>query len=77
MSRLPNKLLRFIVWCSARKEDRDDALVTFDEGFEKTKTRFGRAYAHWWSVSQTFRSIPYWVLLKLAGIGATIWAMVT
>lgn len=77
MARLPCKTLRFLVWISASREHRDDALITYDEVFDDTYTRFGPVYAHWWSVNQAIRSLPYGLVITVAKVATTIAAIVS
>jgi hypothetical protein len=73
----PFKIVRFLVWASAGREYREDALVAFDEGFEQAYSDFGPVYAHCWSVSQAVRSFPYGLIITLIKFGATIAALVS
>lgn len=59
MARVPTKLVRFLVWCSASSENRADAVNAFLELFEEVYDEFGPAYAHVWSVGQALKSLPY------------------
>lgn len=77
MARLPHKIFRFLVWASAEREYKDDALVAFDEGFEQAYSDFGPIYAHCWSFSQAIRSFPYGLIITLIKFGATIAALVS
>jgi len=77
MARVPLKIIRFLVWASASSEQRDDALTTFDELFENAYDEFGPVYAHWWSLSQGLRSLPYGLIVFLMKLGTSIWAMVS
>ena len=72
MARSPLKLLRFLVWVSTSDDNRVDALTAFDELFEQTAQRFGIVYAHWWSISQALRSLPYGLIVALLKLAATI-----
>nr|KPN22647.1 hypothetical protein KS05_32325 [Rhizobium brockwellii] len=77
MARQPHKIVRFLVWSSASREYKEDALIAFDEAFEQVYFSFGPIYAHWWSVSQAIRSLPYGMIITLAKVGTTIAALVS
>lgn len=77
MARSPFKIVRFLVWVSAGREYKEDALIALDEGFEEAYASFGPFYAHCWSISQAVRSLPYGLLITMAKFGATIAALVS
>ena len=74
MARLPFKIVRFLVWCAADSTNRDDALTALDERFVQVYDEYGPAYAHWWSLSQALRSMPYGFIANLLRLALIIWA---
>ncbi len=74
MARLPYKIVRFLVWITADREHRDDLLVAFDERFDELYEAFGPAYAHWWSVSQALRSLPYGLIARMIRWALLLWS---
>jgi hypothetical protein len=77
MARLPYKFVRFLVWSSASREYKEDALIALDEGFEQACIRFGPIYAHWWSISQAIRSIPYGFIAIAFRVGKGLFALMS
>jgi hypothetical protein len=77
MARLPSKIVRFLVWSSASREQKDDVLIAMDELFGKAYEKFGPVYAHSWSVSQAVRSLPYGALGAVVKFGSMIRKLVT
>lgn len=75
MARLPFKIVRFLVWCTADREYRNDLLVTFDECFSELYAEFGPLYAHCWSVSQAFRSLPYGFIARIVRWTLLLWSL--
>lgn len=68
--RSPPKLARFLIWCVAGKDNREDILVTFDEMFDQAVDKFGMSYAYAFAWQQAIRSFPYsaaTVTLKIVG----------
>jgi hypothetical protein len=77
MARKPSKPVRFLVYISTSREFADDALVAFDERFEEIYDEFGSAYAHWWSISQGCRSLPYGAVASMIRVGIIIYRLIS
>ncbi|MBA1139358.1 hypothetical protein [Mesorhizobium neociceri] len=75
MARVPSKIVRFLVWCTADSGNRNDIVNTLDERFGELYDEFGPAYAHFWSFSQALRSLPYGLIVNILQIAVTIWAI--
>ena len=75
MARRANKVIRYIVWCTADREYRNDLIAAFEERFEEVYNEFGAGYAHWWSVSQAIRSMPYGLIAKAVRWALFIWSL--
>lgn len=58
----PPKVARFLVWCSATPENREDILIAFDEMHSLTAAQFGERYARAYSTWQGVRSLPFGVV---------------
>ncbi|WP_294302747.1 hypothetical protein [uncultured Sphingomonas sp.] len=64
--REPPKYMQYLIWSSFG----EDALITFEENFERAVSRFGYKAAWIWGLRQCLRIVPHklWALiLKIAG----------
>lgn len=69
--RPPPKIARFLVWCSAKGEYREDILIAFDEMHFRTAEQFGDTYANFHSLLQGAKSLPYGMIagaIRLASL---------
>lgn len=73
MASSPHKVVRFLVWCSASRNNRDDAVTALDDGFANAEEKFGRTYAHMWAYGQAAKSLPYGAIVLILKIGSIIW----
>ena len=73
--RPPPKIARFLVWCSAKDEYREDILIAFDEMHSRTAEQFGYNYANCRSLLQGAKSLPYGMIagaIRLASLAAKL-----
>lgn len=75
MASTPHKVVRFLVWSSVGREQRDDALTALDEGFDIAESKFGLIYAHMWAYGQAVRSLPCGIMAAIIKIGSAIWKL--
>lgn len=75
--RPPPKLARFLVWCAAKDEYRDDILIAFDEMHSRTADEFGTTYANCYSMWQGVRSLPYGMFLSMLRLASVVTKLVS